>query len=1147
MNSNFEFLHREWPGIYENLKLAEQRVNTEPISVGTKCRLALEEAVHHIYQLEYIDLPFDTRLQALLNEPEIRNIIQAHQRTVDVIRKTGNNATHYNPKRVSKEDAKICLKHTFSFIKWFAETYSEVAPDVPLHFNEQLIPKVGAEGRKLQEQKKEFEQERERFEKEKEALLIKQLELEEKAKSSEVAMEAIMREKEIAQQALALKKSARNVKASYEYNEAETRLQLIDLALKEAGWFELREGRELEFPVKGMPVTSDNPKGNGYVDYVLWGDDGKPLALVEAKRTQKDIEVGKHQAWLYATALEKIYNQRPIIFYTNGYEIKIWDDAFYSAPRTVYGYYTKDELQWELQKRSSRKDLRQAKVNEAIAGRPYQIEAIRRIGEEFVTENKGALWGSKRRSLLVMATGSGKTRTAAALVELLYQQKWIKRVLFLADRNALVSQAKRNFNEYLPDFSAIDLTQEKENDGTRLVFSTYPGMMNKIDSLRTDDERFYGVGHFDLIIVDEAHRSVYNRYQAIFDYFDAMLVGLTATPKNSIDHNTFELFGCLEGNPTFSYELEEAVDSKYLVDYENLDVSTKFLREGIKYSELSEAEKEKYEATFRDSTTGLFPDQISNTAMNKWLFNKSTVFQVLDELMDKGLKIEGGDELGRTIIFGVNKKHAEFIVKCFLERYPEKPSHYIAQITNGISHAESLIQNFCDQDQENMPQIAVSVDMMDTGIDAPRVLNLVFFKVVRSYAKFWQMIGRGTRFCPNIFGYGQDKEKFLIFDVCQNFEFFAIEQKDTTSGPIKPLSQQIFEARLQLSRLLADKGEQDMIDQAKEIRDLLHATIAGLDKDRFQVKMKLKYADEFADRKRWNVLSDEDIHTIENNLSDLPVPEPVTESARAFDLMMLKLQIANLLMAASEKGFHQQLINIAEELSKKYSIPQVLRSKALIESMKDPDFYKNLQQRKIEEIRTEIRELVQYLEKEKQPVVYTNLEDSKVETIAGEPIPKTMNASLYKRRVERFIRENQNLLVINKLKSNEEITTEELKQLEKVLFDGDERGTKEDYESIYGEQPLGKFIRSIIGLDIEAANKAFAAFIQSGNLSADQITFVNNIINFLTTNGTIDKAMLFEPPFTNMHDQGVLGVFDDGEAAKIISIIDRINERAEIG
>jgi type I restriction enzyme R subunit len=894
-----------------------------------------------------------------------------------------------------------------------------------------------------------------------------------------------------------------------------------------------------------MPITADNPKGNGFVDYVLWDDNGKPLALIEAKRTTKDVEIGKHQATLYANCLEQMHGQRPVIFYTNGYETKIWEDTFYSSPRRVYGFYTKEELQWLIQKRSTIKDLRKATINTAIVNRPYQFEAINRVAETFVTDGVNGICGNKRRALLVMATGSGKTRTAAAMVDVLFKNNWVKRVLFLADRNALVRQAKNNFNEYLPDLSSIDLTEEKENDTTRLVFSTYPSMMNRIDKVRFAEERFYGVGHFDLIIVDEAHRSIYNRYKAIFDYFDSAIVGLTATPKDGIDHNTFELFGCSNEDPTFLYELHQAVP-QYLNPYKNIDITTNFLREGIKYKDLTDKEKQKYEETFEDKTTGLFPEEIRANAMNKWLFNKDTVNKVLDALMQHGLKIEAGDKLGRTILFAVNQKHAKFIVDCFTERYPALPSGFISMIHNEVSHAQSLIDLFCDKYKENNPQIAVSVDMMDTGIDAVRVLNLVFFKVVRSYSKFWQMIGRGTRLCEDVYGPNQPKDHFLIFDVCGNFDFFEVQKKGKETLVGKPITQQIFETRMHLSRLLVESPEEGDLELSVTLRDILHKTIDSLDKARFQVAMNLKHVDEFKNRARWNSLDSNDVHIIEEYLSDLPVPEVVNEMARRFDLMMLKLQMATLMMSGTKKKYEETLIDIAEGLSMKYTIPAVLRAKSLIESIKKQDFYKGISQKKLDSVRDELRELIQYLETSGRTIIYSDIEDSEITISVNEPILSSNFGTSYRRRVESFIRENKHQLTISKLLTNEPITSKELTLLEEILFDGDERGTREDFIKEFGEEPLGVFIRSIIGLEVMAAQHAFAEFIQAGSLRADQMTFIQNIITYLTKNGTIEPSMLFESPFTDMNDQGLIGIFEDGDAHKVISIIEGINENAMI-
>ena len=1145
--SNFQFLENEWQSLHSKMIVAEERIKTEPVSTASYCRIVLEECVHTIFDLEQLEKPFNTELVNLLNDEQVKALIPYQLREgLSYVRKTGNNAVHYG-NRITATEALISIKYLYSFLKWFAVAYSPKVVKVPGLFDESLIETSSDKHRQIKEIQSEQQRIQEdllkqvqQLQAEKEAILAK-------AQESEAGLSAYKLQVAAELDALQQQKSTRTLPVAIEFTEAETRKHLIDSDLKEAGWFSFSHGRDIEFPVKGMPITSDNPNGNGYVDYVLWDDNGLPLALIEAKKTTKDLEIGKHQAFLYANCLEAMYGQRPIIFYTNGYETKIWEDNLYSTPRRVYGYYTKDELKWLIQKRSTVKDLRTAKINIDIAGRGYQKLAIQSVAETFVADRDGKLCGNKRRSLLVMATGSGKTRTAAALVDVLVKNNWAKRVLFLADRNALVTQAKNNFNEYCPELSAIDLTQEKERIDTRLVFSTYPSMMNKIDNNRDADGRFYGVGHFDLIIVDEAHRSIYNRYRAIFEYFDALVVGLTATPKDAIDFNTFELFGCSNDDPTYMYELSEAVNNKFLVPYKTISVSTDFLKSGIKYSALSDKEKEKYEQTFEDKTTGLFPELISKNALNKWLFNKDTVNKVLDSLMQQGIKIEGGDKIGRTIIFATNQQHAKFIVDCFTERYPQYPAGFIAMIHNEVSHAQSLIDSFCDKYKENMPQIAVSVDMMDTGIDAVRVVNLVFFKSVKSYSKFWQMIGRGTRLCPDLFGVGQDKEHFLIFDTCANFEFFEVNANGVDNAVVKPITQQIFESRVNLSRLLQEEKTADELELANKLLDIVHNEVVKLDKNRYQVKMHLRYVDEYSDRDRWNKLDSSSIHDIETHLSELPVPETVNEMARRFDLMMLKMQIATIMMSHTQKKYENNLVDIAEGLSKKYSIPVVNRAKNTIESIMSTDFFKGVTQKKLDEIREELRDLIQYLDVAKKNNVYTNIIDSELTSIMSEPAFEVNYGLPYRKRVESFLRENKHHITISKLINNVPITQEELVALENILFDGEERGTKDTYTAEYGSQPLGVFIRSILGLDVKAAQEAFSEFLNNGSLRADQMVFIQNIITYLTKNGTIEPSMLFEPPFTDINDRGLNGVFEDDSAYKIINIVEHVNENAMLG
>jgi type I restriction enzyme R subunit len=511
-----------------------------------------------------------------------------------------------------------------------------------------------------------------------------------------------------------------------------------------------------------------NHQEKGFVDYVLWGDDGMPLGLVEAKRTRRDARVGQQQAKLYADCLEKQFGQRPVIFYSNGYEHWIWDDANY-PPRAVQGFYKKAELELLIQRRSSRKPLASAEINPAIVERFYQTRGIRRIAEAFERDHD-------RKALLVMATGAGKTRTVIALADLLMRCNWTKRVLFLADRIALVNQAVNAFKRHLPDSSPVNLVTERDAEG-RVFVSTYPTMMGLIDESR-DGQRRFGVGHFDLVIIDEAHRSVFQKYRAIFDYFDSLLVGLTATPKDEVDRNTYSLFELEDGVPTDAYGLEEAVRDGFMVPPKAVSVPLKFQREGIKYDQLSEEEKDQWDSLDWDDEGGV-PAAVEAEAVNKWLFNKDTVDKVLAHLMTRGLTVAGGDRLGKTILFAKNQAHADFIADRFNANYPHYKGEFARVITFKTEYAQSLIDNFSNK--EKTPHIALSVDMLDTGIDVPEVVNLVFFKLVRSKTKFWQMLGRGTRLCPDLFGPGQDKLCFYLFDYCQNLEYFS-QNPETTDG-----------------------------------------------------------------------------------------------------------------------------------------------------------------------------------------------------------------------------------------------------------------------------------------------------------------------------------------------------------------------------
>ncbi len=1143
--SNFKFLQAEWKSIYVEAQEAEDLTFISPKACAIICRSALEKTVHWLYSNDPdLHEPYDTRLSALMHEQCFKDILRPSMfLEINLIRKFGNNAAHGNA--IRKVESLTALKNLFRFLSFVAVFYSKEEPVIP-SFNESIIPKG--------DQKKERQDELKILEQQLHLKTKQAVEERRKLKEQAAQIEALQQKLKEQQSAVKERKEKRERVVEVEkvvpqlIPESLTRKLYIDQSLKEAGWNNLRDGFELEHEVSGMPKTT-NPSGKGYVDYALWGDDGKPLAVVEAKKTMVDARKGKHQATLYADCLEQMHGQRPIIFYTNGFETYLWDDTFYPE-RQVQGFYSKDELQLTIDRRKTRKDLRSFKVNEDIAGRYYQKEAIQRVAESFVKQDeKGLLRAGSRKALLVMATGSGKTRTSAAIVDMLTKSNWAKRILFLADRNALVTQAKNAFNEHLPHLSSIDLTKEKEDAGTRLVFSTYPTIMNKIDSVRSNDNRFYGVGHFDAIIIDEAHRSVYQKYGAIFDYFDSVLLGLTATPKKEIDRNTYSLFEIEDDNPTHAYELDQAVNDGFLVPPKAISVPVKFIREGIKYHELSNREKEEYEEKFGDPTTGEAPEEISSSALNSWLFNTDTVDQVLNHLMTNGIKVKGGDELGKTIIFAKNHDHAVFIEERFNKNYPEYAGKFLRVIDNYESKAQDLLERFTDANNEVDPQIAVSVDMMDTGVDAPRVVNLVFFKMVRSYSKFWQMIGRGTRLCPDLFGPNMDKEYFIIFDYCQNFEFFEENPDGISGNALISLTQRIFELKLDI--VVVTREKDNATHEEKELEEhyseQLLNLVKSLDHNRFMVKMALRHVKHFSHTASWSRLGHSDILDLKNNIAKLILPEKDDhELARRFDIIMLNLKLAKLISKDGSK-FINRVASIASQLSK-VNVPDVKNNEVILRELQTETFWKKAHVKRLEEVRVAIRELMKYLETNKKETIYTNLKDDiDLSIVEDVPIVEwSTKLQSYKDRVESYIRKNQNHLVIHKLKTNQVITQDELVLLEKMLFDGDERGTKEQFVEEYGEQPLGVFIRSIVGLDILAANEAFSEFIQSGNLRADQMTFIKNIISFLEKNGTIDKGMLFESPFTDINDQGLLGVFDDADAHKVISILDKINGNAGV-
>ena len=1147
--SNFSFIASQFPEIALEAIEAESLAQISPKSCAVLSRSALEKAVFWIYENDNsLNFPFDKTLASLLYQNDFKAIVDHRLlQEIKLIKNIGNNGAH--GKTVSSFEAMVSLKNLYRFLSFLGFYYGN--PQLKsLPFDGNHVP----DGEELKRSKTQMQELAAKLESQNEQIRKEQAEREKEQESI----------KELKEQLAQLQKETTERRESREQAfvleevvpvllpEATTRKLYIDVLLKDAGWETLRKGFELEYEVKGMPIST-NPSGKGYADYVLWGKNGKPLAVIEVKHTMADEKKGRYQAELYADSLEKMHGQRPIIFYSNGFETNIWDDTF-GINRPVQGFYTQDELQRSVDRRRDRKDLRLFQPNTKIAGRAYQLEAIKRVAENLaITGKDGKLREARRHSLLVMATGSGKTRTSAAMVDMLTKCNWAKRILFLADRNALVTQAKNAFKAYLPDLTTIDLTQENDDGEARIVFSTYPTIMNRIDAIKSGDGRFYGVGNFDLIIIDEAHRSVYQSYRAIFAYFDAMLIGLTATPKTDIDKNTYDLFQIEDNNPTFAYELTRAVEEGFLVPMKSLSVPLKFQREGIKYHELSEADKLEYEEKFGDPTKEEAPDEIGSSALNKWLFNTGTVDKVQAHLMEVGIKVSGGDKLGKTIIFAKNHQHALFIEDRFNKNYPEYGGKFLRVIDNYESKAQALLEKFVDEIKEVDPQIAVSVDMMDTGVDAPRVVNLVFFKPVKSPTKFWQMIGRGTRLCPDLFGPGDHKKEFLILDYCQNFEFFDENPDGLVQSIAKPLQQQIFEAKLDIAMLVGNLQEISTDDA--ETRDnylnQLHQTVTNLERERFVVRKELRFVEKFSKTEVWQNLSLIDIQEIKSHLSNLePGASGDEELARRFDILALNLQIARLRNSPSARNMIINIVGTAQVLQKKTSIPEIVENLPLIKDIQMDVFWEKANTKSLESVRLSLRGLIKFLDRQNQTPVYTHFEDdlNLDGIVVKEPMSTYGNLQSYKDRVESYIRKNRHHFSIDKLNKNIPITEADLKALEDILFTDEAAQNKQQFEKEYGDRPLGVFIRSIVGLDIKAAQEAFADFINAGTLSADQITFINNIITFLSKNGTIDKQMLFESPFTDDHYEGLTGIFKkETEVIQLVRIIDRINANAGVG
>jgi len=1135
--SNFAFLQSEWPLFHEAAVKAEGMVNTDPRAACFYARRTLELAVKWLYKHERsLRLPYRENLSALIHEPSFRLTVgEALFAKAQIIKELGNQAVH-STRKVLPADALVTAKELFHVCYWVARTYGRSArPDPAQAFLPALVPKPTAAApvvapQTLDQLKRLETQLSERDEK------LSSLLSDKAALHSE--LQRLREEFAAAKQANAATPDA------HDYSEAQTRDYFIDLLLKEAGWT-LDAKKNLEVEVAGMP----NREGKGFVDYVLWGDDGKPLALVEAKRTRKDARNGQQQAKLYADCLERQHGQRPVIFCSNGYEHWIWDDAMY-PPRAVQGFYKKDELALMVQRRTSRKLLSSALIKPEIIERYYQTRAVRRIGETFEVERQ-------RKALVVMATGAGKTRTVIALADLLMRCNWAKRVLFLADRVALVNQAVGAFKKHLPDAAPVNLVSDKDTEG-RVFVSTYPTMMGLIDEAAGGQRRF-GVGHFDLIVIDEAHRSVYQKYRAIFNYFDAMLVGLTATPKDEIDHNTYGLFNLETGVPTDAYSLDQAVADGHLVAPVAVSVPLKFQREGIKYAELSEAEQEQWDDLEWSDDGEPPPDAVDAAALNQWLFNTDTVDKVLAHLMTRGEKVAGGDRLGKTIVFAKNNAHAEFIAERFNANYPHYQGEFARVVTYKTAYAQSLIDAFSSKDK--MPHIAISVDMLDTGIDVPEVVNLVFFKIVRSRTKFWQMVGRGTRLCPDLFAPGEDKQRFYLFDYCQNLEFFSQNPEHSDGSASESLSTRLFKARLSLITTLDQKsattpaarepvsayGPTPSEAQLRgDVAGHLQQVVAGMNRENFVVRPQRQYVEKFAQAQAWQTLGESEQIDITTYLARLPTEfVDDDEEAKRFDLLVLRTQLALLQGARGFGRLQEQIRTVASALEGQQAVPAIHAEMVLIQAMAGHEWWQDVTASMLENARKRLRALVKLIEKSKRAVVYTDFADELgMETTVELPeIANGIDMARFKEKARQFLKAHAGHISLQRLRRGQALTALDIAELERMLLDAG--GSPEVIERAAQDSVgLGLFIRSLVGMEREAVVEAFSELVSGTKATADQIEFVELIVSELTQTGQMEAKRLYESPFLDISPQGPEGLFAAAKVEQMVQVLKEIRQRA---
>ena len=1109
---NFEFLREKWPELASLGGFAEQYAWPDPAGALVKLRTYIESLIQRFYDENNLGIFPHASLLDLLTQDEFKQAVPpVVLNAFHSIRLAGNKAAHAEP--IHRFNVHELLHNAFDLGRWLYIVSGGDKQDCPAYKAPEK-PQAAFENAEALKREKRLIQEK---------LAANEMEMLSLLSELEAARaKTRMAEKRI-DELKALLSTGKAAADVLGFDEAVTRKRLIDTELAAAGWDVGDDGANTsevhqEEPVEHQPTKS----GTGYADYVLWDDNGLPLAVIEAKKTAKSAELGQEQAKLYADGLEKMHGQRPFIFYTNGFDIFIWDDAQGYPPRSLYGFYSKDSLQYLLFQRNNRKQLDRLSPKPEIVDRLYQVEAIKRVAEKFSA--------SRHKALIVQATGTGKTRVAIALTELLNRASWVKRVLFLCDRKELRKQAKNAFNDFLSEpMTVVNAGSAKDRD-KRIYLATYPAM-NKI--FQTFD-----VGFFDLIIADESHRSIYNRYRDMFRYFDCLQVGLTATPVGFISRNTFRIFDCDDKTPTAYYALDQAVEEGYLVPYEVYTHTTQFLRKGIKYKDLTDEQKRQLEEDGEDPKDFDF----ENHQIDKQIFNRDTNRAIIRNLMDNGIRDETGQYPGKTIVFARNHNHAVLLNEVFNELFPQYGGKFCRVIDNYDPRAEQLIDDF-KSDKDSDPRIAISVDMLDTGIDVPEIVNLVFAKPIRSQVKFEQMIGRGTRLCRDLLGAGKNKTHFRIFDHWGNFDYFEKHYKKAEPSVSKSLMQQLFEARLDLARTALNKSEPDafnmVIKRVKEDLDRLSEDIISV-REKWREKRSLSKTETL------QAFTPATEQALRRQMAPLMQWVDIRGyvDAYRFDQLMTSLQIEHL----KKSGLFDDLKNqLHDRLSRLQMHLNPVREKAdVIKEAKSADFWNPVTIEKLETVRRQLRGIMQYSSK----VTYTPPDPKFIDIKDGQEEYKRLSTKLkfsdmpgYRKHVQdallKVFDENPTL---QKIKSGRPVSTGDLKALTSLVLTQNPNVDQEILREFFEEtaEPLDHAIRSIIGMDADVVSNRFSEFVtRYPSLTSSQVSFLNLLKNHISRYGSIKIGQLYEAPFTALHSDGLDGVFADEKMIDdLIAVID---------